>query len=199
MFNYGNKSFVAERISLEYYAKKYDKPYEVIDLPFIELPPAIEFGIDCNPYVAQRNLIFSSIAMAVAENRGYKTVLLGAVNDATDYDGSPTFIDDLNYIAQNSGIKISSATARYNTEQILTSLMRNKVDISHLWSCDSPTRHPVFCGGCAKCVSALRLLRDYYSENKLVVKYYYEKYKEIDVTKALNNEFRQDQEVCERH
>jgi 7-cyano-7-deazaguanine synthase in queuosine biosynthesis len=66
MFDHG-QLFPAEFTSLRYYAKLYDKPYQVIKLDFFILPPAIKMGIDCNPYVTQRNLVFCSIALSLAE------------------------------------------------------------------------------------------------------------------------------------
>ena len=197
-FNYGQKGFSAELKSLEYYSKLYGKEYQVIDLPFFILPPAIKDGIDCNPYVPQRNLVFISVALSIAESTGYKKVYLGAVADATEYDACPFFVDDINWALRFNDVSVKSFSRRYDTQQIIRSLVKNKVDISHLWSCDNPTGTDKFCGTCAKCTSALHNLRELYSDDKLVRKYYNLKYQPEQITKFLNNEFGQEQSVCSR-
>lgn len=196
LFNYGQKAFTAEFSCLRYYAKVYSKEYQVIELPFMQLPPAIKDGIDCNPYVPQRNLIFSSIALSIAEAQGYKKVYLGAVADALIYDACPFFVDDLNWVVRFSDVKLKSISRKYDTQQIIRSLIKKNVDITHLWSCDNPKDAPMFCGECAKCTGSLHNLRELYKDDKIVRKFYDLKYKNSDITKFLNNEFGQEQQVC---
>lgn len=179
-FNYGHKSYPNELKSLEYYSKLYNIPYEVIELPFFNLPPSIKEGIDCNPYVAQRNLVFASIAMHLAESRGMKGVYLGAVSDAIDYDGHPYFIDDFNNLQVDTSVKLKSISRKYSTATILRSLIKNKVDVSHLWTCDSDiTENGKFCGSCAKCTNALHNYQNHHKGDPYIEKYYRLKYNSL--------------------
>lgn len=195
-FNYGQKSFERENYSAEYYSKKYSIEKLTIELPFFILPPAIKDGIDCNPAVAQRNLVFTSIALHIAEARKIEKVLLGAIADSISFDATGTFIERLNRCIGSSPVKIESLSQRYAEGTIIRSLIKNKVDISELWSCDNNTTQSFFCGKCAKCTTALHNLYDYYADDKDILKYYQQKYFPQDVTNALNNEFRQKQQIC---
>lgn len=200
LFNYGNKAFYVELNSAVYYGKLFDIPVRVIDLPFMNVPPAIKDGIDCNPYVAQRNLIFTSIALHIAETENFNKVLVGVIADGIDYDGSPDFITDMNYVkGSNKNIKVESYTKKLTTHQVIKGLMRLNYDISHLWSCDNPVDKK-FCGKCAKCVNTLReIAEDGYAEEKLVMKYLKEKYTEDAITEVTTTKtYSSKREVCSR-
>lgn len=132
-----------------------------------EIPAEPEEGAGSGPipatYVPGRNLIFLSIAVAVAEARGIRDVFIGV--NALDYSGypdcRPEFIEQFLATA-NAGtrdgsqsdepwFRIHSPLAEWNKAEIIRQGTRLGVDYSQTLSCYQPDELGRACGRCDSC------------------------------------------------
>ena len=127
--------------------------------------PKNALGGDAIPvtYVPARNLLFLSVALAVAEVRGARTIFVGA--NAIDYSGypdcRPEFLESFERTA-NLGTKAGVSGAepfrvlapllRMSKAEIVRKAIELGVDLANTSSCYEPTDAGAPCGACDSCL-----------------------------------------------
>jgi 7-cyano-7-deazaguanine synthase len=126
----------------------------------VNVPNITEVLGDPQPvtYVPNRNMIFLSIAAAVAESVGADKVFYGAqLHDQYGYwDVTPEFVQAMNDVLslnRKNQITIMAPFARMTKAQILGLGFRYGVDYSHTWSCYRGGE--TACGTCPTCSERL--------------------------------------------
>jgi 7-cyano-7-deazaguanine synthase len=105
-------------------------------------------------YVPNRNMIFLSIACALAESRGAHEVYYGAQkHDQYGYwDTTPQFVERLNAVfglQRKSTVQIVAPFVLMSKTQILRWGLEHGVDYAHTWSCYNGREKA--CGTCPTC------------------------------------------------
>ena len=116
-----------------------------------------------NTYVPSRNIIFLSIASAIAESRGSRAVFIAA--NAVDFSGypdcTPEFIESFQKTLDvgtragrdGKGIRIEVPILRKSKSEIVKEAVRLKVPLELTWSCYEGGRKA--CGKCDSCLLRL--------------------------------------------
>ena len=116
-----------------------------------------------NTYVPSRNIIFLSIASAIAESRGSRAVFIAA--NAVDFSGypdcTPEFIESFQKTLDvgtragrdGKGIRIEVPILRKSKSEIVKEAVRLKVPLELTWSCYKGGRKA--CGKCDSCLLRL--------------------------------------------
>jgi 7-cyano-7-deazaguanine synthase len=150
-FNYGQKSYKKEVESLNYYSERFSVLANSIVVPkdLLNPPPGITEGVG-NSHVPLRNLLFLTVAANYAVTFGYGEVIFGGVDSEKYTDNDVLFGEDLDRMfRQMYGVRVSTPVGGIKQDMVAHELMRRRMDVSHLWSCDQDgERH---CGVCDKC------------------------------------------------
>ena len=130
------------------------------DIPVPQGEGEVAGGIPVT-YVPARNLIFLSIATAVAEVAGAGEVLVGV--NAVDYSGypdcRPAFVEAFERAAnlatkagaEGRGVRVRAPLVRMTKSQIIAEGSRLGVDFARTSSCYDPEGAGRACGGCDSC------------------------------------------------
>ncbi|MBV8880924.1 MAG: 7-cyano-7-deazaguanine synthase [Planctomycetaceae bacterium] len=112
-----------------------------VDVPFLRPRPS--------GYAPARNLVFHSIALAIAEDRGAAAVVAGHnASDATFFeDARPAYFRKLEWLGR--GVRILLPFARMTDAQVIVEGMRRGVPLGRTWSCYRDGSRP--CGRCSAC------------------------------------------------
>jgi 7-cyano-7-deazaguanine synthase len=114
-------------------------------------------------YVPSRNIIFLSIASAIAESRGSREVFIAT--NAVDFSGypdcTPEFIESFQRTLDvgtragrdGKGIRIEAPILRKSKSEIVKEAVRLKVPLELTWSCYKGGRKA--CGRCDSCLLRL--------------------------------------------
>jgi 7-cyano-7-deazaguanine synthase len=125
----------------------------------------IETGIP-DTYVPARNLVFLSMALAMAETAGARHVYIGA--NAVDYSGYPdcrrAFLDSFEATAnvatragvQGEGFRIHAPLLDMSKGEIIRCGLERGVDFSLTSSCYDPGSDGEPCGDCDSCILRAR-------------------------------------------
>lgn len=179
-FNYGQKSFLAEKKASEKIAKFYNIKHEVIDLDWLskistsalntdnDVPNLAKSDLNSiavtqnsvkSVWVPNRNGLFVNIAACYAESFGYDSIIIGANKEeaATFKDNSIDFINAINNSLKNSTnstVKLVAPLVELSKIDIIKKAIELNVPFEFIHSCYiSNEKH------CGKCESCLRLLR----------------------------------------
>ena len=179
-FNYGQKSFPAEKEASEKIAKFYNIKHEVIDLDWLskiststlntdnDVPNLAKSDLNSiavtqnsakSVWVPNRNGLFVNIAACYAESFGYDAIIIGANKEeaATFKDNSIDFINAINNSLKNSTnstVKLVAPLVELSKIDIIKKAIELNVPFEFIHSCYiSNEKH------CGKCESCLRLLR----------------------------------------
>ena len=100
-------------------------------------------------YAPARNLVYHSIALAIAEDRGAAAVVAGhnASDAAAFADARPAYFRKVERLGK--GIRILLPFARMTDAQVIVEGMRRGVPLGLTWSCYRDGRRP--CGRCSAC------------------------------------------------
>jgi len=114
-------------------------------------------------YVPSRNIIFLTIASAIAESRGSRSVFIAA--NAVDFSGypdcTPEFIESFQRTLdvgtragrEGKGIRIEAPILHMSKSEIVKEAVRLKVPLELTWSCYEGGRKA--CGKCDSCLLRL--------------------------------------------
>ena len=179
-FNYGQKSFEAEKKSSEKISEYYGIKHEVIELDWLKKistsslntkddVPCVSFSdLDNHSasiksaqsvWVPNRNGLFVNIAACYAEALGYESVIIGANKEegASFKDNTIDFVNAVNnelMYSVNKHVKLTAPLIELNKKEIVKEGIRLNVPFEYLHSCYiNGERH------CGKCESCKRLKR----------------------------------------
>jgi 7-cyano-7-deazaguanine synthase len=162
--NYGQAALEKELKALEYYAKKYEVPYKVIDAPLPQYGQL--FNKTGSSYYPYRNLILIGICLSQCQVSNidylcfpYTLDTLQRYNDGESLFGE-TIMNLINTLRDKSHCykesskyykvdMIRSPLYNIDTDDVLTILKAEEVDTSNVWSCYLNRDTP--CGNCEKC------------------------------------------------
>jgi len=176
-FDYGARATGPERIAVEAVAKELDVPLNIISTSIFtdvikgsrltntkdEAVAQNEAGAEyAHEWVPARNLILSSIALGIAESRGFDVLALGAnLEEAGAYpDNEPEFLRQFNKLipfAVSDGKRITVETPVGNLmkHEIVALGLRINAPMELTWSCYDATMTPEgtyqHCGHCGPC------------------------------------------------
>ncbi len=183
-FNYGQKSFNAEKQASENIAKYYNIRHEIINLDWLakistsslntnsEIPKINTEDLDKKEiaentaksvWVPNRNGLFVNIAACYAEAQNYNTIILGANKEEgeTFKDNSIEFINAVNTQLKNSVNKIITLDApliKMSKEDIVKEGIRLNIPFELIYSCyNSFEKHCGICESCQRLKRALKL------------------------------------------
>ena len=168
---YGQRHQSKELECAKYWATKYGYSHSLLDISFFgqlvspvsamvadsELKPqdklydASEVPLT---YVPFRNMLFITMAAAVAETNKCNYIYYGAHKgdeEANYWDCTDNFVEkmkDVIYL-NPSGIELKAPFARHTKKDIIEFGLLNKVDFSHTWSCYNG--NDIACGVCSTC------------------------------------------------
>ena len=185
-FNYGQKSFEAEKKAAEAISSYYKISHIVVDLPWLaaistsslnnadDVPVlsyddlndiSIASSASNSVWVPNRNALFINIAAAFAEAKGYDSIVIGANSEeaVTFKDNSIDFITAINSSLENSlnaVVKVIAPLIDAKKEDIVRLGQELEVPFELIHSCYvSNDNH---CGNCESC---LRLKRAFEQNN----------------------------------
>jgi 7-cyano-7-deazaguanine synthase in queuosine biosynthesis len=183
LYDYGQKSFPREYDSMAYYANLYGFSFLAISLKgLVHIPPAIRDGVVGDTHVPVRNFIFITLAINYAEGHGYKEVAIGSYDYTKEEgfnDGHVAVVHELNWVLKPHTKVLIVAPLKKNTwHDTVKELVSKKVDLSHLWSCESiddggrrEEGGYYNCGKCSKCVKFIKTLEEHKKISPLLTRY----------------------------
>ncbi len=159
-FDYG-QPHVIELDAARAVAEHYGVPFEIIELIDVALPKVDDVVF------AGRNMVFASLAVAIAQARGFGAVAVGC--NGSDWsrfpDCRPAFWHNLRLAAEDAyGVSIRTPLLHNSKIDIVRAAREMDVPIDLTWSCYSPIwNHP--CGRCLACETR-KAAMDYDQEAK---------------------------------
>lgn len=181
-FNYGQKSYLAEKRAAEKISQYYDIEHKVIDLDWLSvistsslttketIPYISKDNLD-NKLIAQstaksvwvpnRNGLFVNIAACFAEAYNYDTIVIGANKEegATFKDNTIEFINAINTSLKNSvnsQMELIAPLINMTKEEIVNIALKKNVPLELIHSCYiSEEKHCGFCESCQRLKRAL--------------------------------------------
>lgn len=183
-FNYGQKSYLAEKNAAEKISDFYKVEHKVIDLDWLsvistsslttsEIIPYISTDNLDNISVAQntaksvwvpnRNGLFVNIAACFAEACNFDTIIIGANKEegATFKDNTIEFVNAINSSLENSvntKIQLVAPLINMTKEEIVNEAIKRNVPLELIHSCYiSEEKHCGFCESCQRLKRALEL------------------------------------------
>lgn len=187
-FNYGQKSFQAEKIASEKISKFYNINRIVVDLPWLskistsslntdeEVPNILSYELDNNDimlsssnsvWVPNRNGLFVNIAACYAEAMGFDSIIIGANKEEAQSfkDNRIEFIDAINNSLENSVnsvVRLIAPLIDASKRDIVKIGIDLQVPFELIHSC-----YVLNDKHCGKCESCLRLKRALEQNNKI--------------------------------
>ncbi len=183
-FNYGQKSYLAEKRAAEKISQYYYIEHKVIDLDWLSvistsslttketIPYISKDNLD-NKLIAQntaksvwvpnRNGLFVNIAACFAEAYNYDTIVIGANKEegATFKDNTIEFINAINTSLKNSvnsKMELIAPLINMTKEEIVNIALKKNVPLELIHSCYiSEEKHCGFCESCQRLKRALEL------------------------------------------
>lgn len=131
-------------------------------------------------YVPSRNIIFLSIASALAESEGFDEIYIGA--NSIDFSGypdcTPEFIRTFQEIlkkgtkrgVEGRPIKVIAPLLRKTKAQIIKLGKKMGLDFSLTWSCYSPVKNKYPCGKCPSCIIRKKGFKEVRMEDPIYIK-----------------------------
>lgn len=183
-FNYGQKSYLAEKKAAELIAKYYKIEHKVIDLDWLSIISTSSLTTkDTIPYISKDNLdnisvaqntaksvwvpnrngLFVNIAACFAEAYNFDTIIIGANKEegATFKDNTIEFINAINTSLENSTnskIELVAPLINMTKEEIVNIAIQKNVPLELIHSCYiSEEKHCGFCESCQRLKRALEL------------------------------------------
>lgn len=181
-FNYGQKSFQAERTASEKISKFYGIEHQVVDLPWlaeisksslttgVEVPNLSEKDLlslettmssSKSVWVPNRNGLFVNIAASFAEAKNYDSIIIGANKEeaSTFKDNRVEFIDAINNSLDNSLnaiVRLIAPLIDATKKDIVNIGLDLNVPFELIHSCY--VENEKHCGKCESCVRLKRAL-----------------------------------------
>ena len=176
--DYGQRAAREEARAAKAFADRHALPWERIQLPFLEKAAAgsalvnpdrkLPGGTSEQPgdhasaaavWVPARNLVFLSVAAALAEAAGIDVLLTGfnAEEAQTFPDNSADFLDAMNRalaLATRTAVRVESPTLSMDKPAIAVEAHRLGIKPTDLWSCYGAGPEP--CGVCESCLRSAR-------------------------------------------
>ncbi|HIS87881.1 TPA: 7-cyano-7-deazaguanine synthase QueC [Candidatus Avigastranaerophilus faecigallinarum] len=183
-FNYGQKSYLAEKKAAELISKYYKIEHKVIDLDWLSIISTSSLTTkDTIPYISKDNLdnisvaqntaksvwvpnrngLFVNIAACFAEAYNFDTIIIGANKEegATFKDNTIEFINAINTSLENSTnskIELVAPLINMTKEEIVNIAIQKNVPLELIHSCYiSEEKHCGFCESCQRLKRALEL------------------------------------------
>ncbi len=183
-FDYGQKSYLAEKRAAEKISQYYDIEHKVIDLDWLSVISTSSLTTkDTIPYISRDNLdnkliaqntaksvwvpnrngLFVNIAACFAEAYNYDTIVIGANKEegATFKDNTIEFINAINTSLKNSvnsQIELIAPLINMTKEKIVNIALEKNVPLELIHSCYiSEEKHCGFCESCQRLKRALEL------------------------------------------
>ena len=164
-FNYGQKSYLAEKKAAELISKYYKIEHKVIDLDWLSIISTSSLTTkDTIPYrVPNRNGIFVNIASCFAEAYNFYSIIIGANKEegATFKVNTIEFINAINTSLENSTnskIELVAPLINMTKEEIVNIAIQKNVPLELIHSCYiSEEKHCGFCESCQRLKRALEL------------------------------------------
>ncbi|MEJ5165871.1 MAG: 7-cyano-7-deazaguanine synthase QueC [Thermoanaerobaculia bacterium] len=128
----------------------------------LKVPKGLKKDKIPSTYVPSRNLIFLSIASALAESGGFDEIYIGA--NSIDFSGYPDCTPKFIRAFQNTlnkgtkrgvegrAIKILAPLLKMSKAEIIKLGKKLGLDFSLTWSCYSPVKNRYPCGKCPSCI-----------------------------------------------
>ena len=183
-FNYGQKSYLAEKKAAEQVSQYYKIENKVIDLDWLSVISTSSLTTkDTIPYISKDNLdnisiaqntaksvwvpnrngLFVNIAACFAEAYNYDTIIIGANKEegTTFKDNTIKFVNAINTSLENSvnsKIKLVAPLINMTKEEIVNIAIQQNVPLELIHSCYiSEEKHCGFCESCQRLKRALEL------------------------------------------
>ena len=181
-FNYGQKSYLAEKKAVEQVSQYYKIENKVIDLDWLSVISTSSLTTkDTIPYISKDNLdnisiaqntaksvwvpnrngLFVNIAACFAEAYNYDTIIIGANKEegTTFKDNTIKFVNAINTSLENSvnsKIKLVAPLINMTKEEIVNIAIQQNVPLELIHSCYiSEEKHCGFCESCQRLKRAL--------------------------------------------
>ena len=181
-FNYGQKSYLAEKKAAEQVSQYYKIENKVIDLDWLSVISTSSLTTkDTIPYISKDNLdnisiaqntaksvwvpnrngLFVNIAACFAEAYNYDTIIIGANKEegTTFKDNTIKFVNAINTSLENSvnsKIKLVAPLINMTKEEIVNIAIQQNVPLELIHSCYiSEEKHCGFCESCQRLKRAL--------------------------------------------
>ena len=181
-FNYGQKSYLAEKKAAEQVSQYYKIENKVIDLDWLSVISTSSLTTkDTIPYISKDNLdnisiaqntaksvwvpnrngLFVNIAACFAEAYNYDTIIIGANKEegTTFKDNTIEFVNAINTSLENSvnsKIKLVAPLINMTKEEIVNIAIQQNVPLELIHSCYiSEEKHCGFCESCQRLKRAL--------------------------------------------
>lgn len=194
MFNYGQKSFEAERKSVDLISKFYSVEYKIVDLEWlssiskssltsnVNVPRINSFDLDNiettkkasdSVWIPNRNSLFINIAACFAEAYNYNSIVIGANKEesVTFKDNSMEFINAINLSLKNSvnsSVEVLAPLISMSKSEIVEYGIILDVPFHLIHSCYlNGDKHCGFCESCQRLKRALKLNNRYDIIDKL--------------------------------
>lgn len=183
-FNYGQKSFQAEKTASENISKYYSIEHRIIDLKWLadisnsalntnELIPTIDRNnlddlnasknVSKSVWVPNRNGLFVNIAACFADSYGFDTIIIGANEEESKNfkDNSKEFILAVNESLKNSvntKVEVVAPLLEMTKEKIVNLGIKLDVPFQYIYSCYMNNgKHCGMCESCQRLKRALEL------------------------------------------
>lgn len=183
-FNYGQKSYFAEKKAAEQIAQYYKIEHKIIDLDWLSIISTSSLTTeDTIPYISKENLdnisiaqntaksvwvpnrngLFVNIAACFAEAYNFDTIIIGANKEegTTFKDNTIEFINALNNSLKNSvnsKVELIAPLINMTKEEIVSIAINKHVPLELIHSCYfSEEKHCGFCESCQRLKRALEL------------------------------------------
>ena len=177
-FDYGQRAAAQEARAAKALADRHALPWEEIHLPFLEKAAAASALVDPHRqlpegtpeqpgdhasaaavWVPARNLVFLSVAAALAEAAGIGVLLTGFNSEEaqTFPDNSPDFLKAMNralVLSTRTAVRAESPTLELDKREIADTARRFGFGPRDFWSCYGAG--PDQCGRCESCLRSAR-------------------------------------------
>lgn len=155
--SYGNANFQKETRAVEEYAEKHNLKLHIEFMQLGFYNEVIRKGQD---YIPMRNLVLLSMAIALADFIGAKTVALGyiKIEDGQDYaDCSQQFVDNINKLGLDScDVQVVTPLMYLTKDKVISLAESFGINLEDIYTCDHPKQDGEPCGTCLKCTDLKR-------------------------------------------
>ena len=183
-FNYGQKSFLSEKIASEKISEFYSIEHKIINLdwlsqistsslntsekvPNVSIDDLDVINTDINfsnsVWVPNRNGLFINIAACYADSYNYNSIIIGANKEesAAFKDNSKEFVNAINLSLLNStrsSVQVEAPLINMTKEEIVKLGIDLNIPFKYIYSCyDDKLVHCKYCESCQRLIRALEL------------------------------------------